>query len=105
MTTANYYARRKQRKKQEFDEALVMSLVDAERSLQPRLGGRKVFELIKPELDRTGVKLGRDRMFDLLRANNALVKRKKGRPKTTNSRHSLPVCKNLIRDFVPDAPN
>lgn len=105
MSRANYYARRKQRKKEAFDTELVMSMVDGERRVQPRLGGKKVYKLIKPKLVDAEVKIGRDKLFDLLRANNALIEKKKGKPRTTNSRHSLPVCENLIKDLTLDAPN
>jgi transposase InsO family protein len=105
MTASNYYARRKQREREAFDADLIMSLVEGERRIQPRLGGRKVFRLIAPDLAEAGVKIGRDRFFGLLRANNALIEKKKRKPRTTNSRHSLPVCQNLIKDMTPNAPN
>lgn len=105
MTRQNYYARRKHREKEAFDAELIMSRVEGERRIQPRLGGRKVLKLIKPELVKAGVKIGRDRFFDLLRVNDALIEKKKSKPRTTNSRHSLPVCQNLIKDLTLDASN
>jgi hypothetical protein len=39
----------------------------------------------------SAVPLGRDRFFDILLDNRMLVKPNPRRPKTTNSRHNLPV--------------
>ena len=47
MTRANYYARRKARRRREVDGELVVALVCAERKLQPRLGTRKLRVLIQ----------------------------------------------------------
>ena len=60
MTPQNYYARRSVRRRQEVDLGLVLALVKAEREQQPRLGVRKLYHLIAPELKAAGVKLGRD---------------------------------------------
>src|ERR1035438_73716 len=59
MTPQNYYACRSQRRRQEVDVALVLELVKAQREQQPRLGVRKLYYLIAPELKAAGVKLGR----------------------------------------------
>jgi len=46
------------------------------------------------------------RFFNVLRDNKLLVERKKVfTPKTTNSRHSLPVFKNLLYLYEATAPN
>ena len=63
MTPQNYYSRRGVRSRQEVDLGLMLALVQAEREQQPRLGCRKLYHLIAPELKAAGVKLGRDRLF------------------------------------------
>lgn len=106
MTRQNYYAKRKRRQKMVVDEDFILSLVKRERREQPRLGGRKVLFLIKDELEENNAAIGRDRFFDLLRPNRLLVERKKSFiPRTTNSRHTLPVFKNLIADRETTGPN
>ena len=106
MTRQNYYAKRKRRQKMVVDEDFILSLVKRERHEQPRLGGRKVLFLIKDELEENNAVIGRDRFFDLLRPNSLLVERKKSFiPRTTNSRHTLPVFKNLIADCETTGPN
>lgn len=96
MSRQNYYAARRLRQRREVDEKLMLDLVREERKQQPRLGGRKLLCLLKPDLEEAGVKIGRDRFFEVLAENDLLVEPKPGRPRTTQSRHSLPVFRNLI---------
>ena len=53
MTRANYYKRKHQSKEREIDEGLVISLVNRERRDHPRIGGRKLYKMLKPELEPT----------------------------------------------------
>lgn len=106
MSRQNYYARRKQRRRQRVDEELLVALVQQERSLQPRLGGRKLRVLLGQELAQAGVRLGRDRFFEVLREHDLLLKPKRSdTPHTTQSYHPLPVFKNLIKGAQHRAPN
>jgi putative transposase len=106
MTPQNYYARRSVRSRQEVDLALVLALVKAEREQQPRLGVRKLYHLIAPELKAAGVKLGRDRLFVELARVGWLVARKPSEwPKTTQVDPHLPVFKNLSKRCRPTGPN
>jgi putative transposase len=98
MTPQNYYARRSVRSRQEVEVGLVLALVKAEREQQPRLGVRKLYHLIGPELKAAGVRLGRDRLFEELGKAGLLVERKPSQwPKTTQVDPNLPVFKNLIK--------
>jgi putative transposase len=106
MTPQNYYARRSVRRRQEVDLGLALALVQAEREQQPRLGVRKLYHLIGPELKAAGVKLGRDRLFQELGQAGLLVARKPAQwPKTTQVDPNLPVFKNLIRRRRASGPN
>jgi len=106
MTPQNYYARRSVRSRQEVDVALVKALVKAEREQQPRLGVRKLYHLIGPELRAAGVKMGRDRLFVELGKLGWLVARKRSEwPKTTQVDRNLPVFKNLIKRHPATGPN
>jgi transposase InsO family protein len=53
--------------------------------------------LLEGDLKEAQVSIGRDRFFEVLARNDLLVVPKRGRPRTTNSRHSLPVFGNLLR--------
>ncbi len=106
MTRQNYYAKRKHRQSMTVDGEFILTLVRRERHVQPRLGARKVLVLIKDELAENNADIGRDRFFDLLRPNNLLLDRKKAFiPRTTNSKHNLPIFRNLIVDRKATAPN
>lgn len=105
MSRQNYYAARRLRGRQEIEEGLVLELVRSERRIQPRLGGRKLLHLLGPELEEAGVDVGRDRFFELLADNDLLVARKPGAPRTTRSRHCLPVFVNLLAGLVLERPN
>ena len=98
MTRQNYYARRKQRQRREVDEELLVSLARLERSLQPRLGTRKLRVLLAGELAQAGVQIGRDRFFEVLRKHGLLLEPKRSQtPRTTQSYHTLPVFRNLVK--------
>jgi putative transposase len=106
MSRQNYYARRQQRRRRQIDGDLVVRLVVAERQQQPRIGTRKLHFLFKGPLQEAGVKVGRDRMFEVLRERDLLVERKPPEyPRTTNSYHCLPVFINRIKDLEVKKPN
>jgi len=105
MSRQNYYAARRLRQRREVDESMIVELVKRERRMQPRLGGRKLLYLLRPELKETNVSIGRDRFFEVLAENDLLVVPKRGRPHTTNSRHSLPIFSNLFTGRAFASPN
>lgn len=106
MSRQNYYARRWQRQRREVDGELVAQVVRRERQLQPRLGVRKLHHKVKGELAEAGVRLGRDRMFEELGQRGLLVPPLPAQyPHTTQSRHKLPVFRNLVTEVVVEMPN
>jgi len=105
MSRQNYYAARRLRQRREIDEAMIVELVKQERRMQPRLGGRKLLYLLQSDLKKANVNIGRDRFFEVLAKNDLLVVPKRGRPHTTNSRHSLSVFGNLLAGNDFKAPN
>lgn len=88
---------RANRRSQEFDQ--VRELVCQIRRRQPRLGTRKLYYLLKSEFERLGIKLGRDALFDYLRAERMLIKPRKKYTKTTYSKHWLHKHPNLVKDL------
>lgn len=105
MSRQNYYKGRKRRAEKAVDEGLVVELVLRERRLHPRLGVKKLHHMLRAELQEAGVTIGRDRMFAVLRDRGLLVEPLPKSPRTTNSRHSLPVFGNLIADIQTREPN
>lgn len=61
----------------------------------PRLGCKKIHHLLKEK----GIDIGRDILYDILRNNRMLIKRKKKYAVTTNSKHWMKKYPNLIRGF------
>ena len=106
MSRQNYYARHRQRQRRAIDGELVEELVQRERQLQPRLGTRKLYHMLKPELEQAGVRMGRDRMFEELRKRALLLEPVPAQyPHTTQSYHNLPVFRNVIKDLEVKKPN
>lgn len=70
----------------------------------PRVGGKKLYSILEKDLHSIG-KIGRDKLFDILRKNNLLVKRKKSYTRTTDSYHRFYKYKNLLYDKPLTRPN
>ena len=105
MTRQNFYKSRRVRQRQKVNEQLVKQLVKAERTMQPRLGGLKLHHMLRDRLKAEDVSLGRDRFFEVLKNQALLLKPLPKAPRTTNSSHSLPVFRNLIKDVELTGPN
>lgn len=105
MSRQNFYKGRTRRERQEVDADLIEKLVRAERAVQPRLGGKKLHRLLRPKLEEAGLRIGRDRFFEVLEDKGLLLDPLPKSPRTTNSRHSLPVFRNLIADRKLTGPN
>ena len=87
-----------------MDRAVVLKLVENVRKDEPRVGTRKLHHRIKPTLEKSGVSVGRDGLFCILRNADKLVKPKRSYQKTTYSRHSYVVAPNLVKDREPTGP-
>ena len=84
--------------------ALIRPLVLGIRKQMPRIGTRKLYFLLKAELDELGIKIGRDALFNYLKSESMLVRPKKNYTKTTDSRHWLRKHPNLMKDVRPTGP-
>jgi transposase InsO family protein len=105
MSRQNYYRQRRVRQRQRIDEQLVLELVRRERWRQPKLGGRKLLHLIGRELTDAGVAIGRDRFFELLKAHDLLIEKRRRAVRTTDSRHGFAIHPNLAKDLVLTGPH
>ncbi len=100
-----YYKYLRRWKRYKSVESQVIQLVKEERKVQPRVGVRKLYETLLPSFKSAHIKVGRDSLFDTLRANNMLVKRKRAYAKTTNSYHHFHKYSNLIKGVEVTKPN
>jgi len=89
-----YYRAIASKQKRQAIAGKVIELVQRVRIEQPRLGTRKLYHILKLELQGLGV--GRDRLFSILKANKMLIKPKRSYHITTNSHHRFRKHKNLI---------
>lgn len=105
MTCQNYYKQRSRHHRRGIDESFVLELVRSERSVQPSLGGRKLFHMLRSDFASAGIMIGRDRFFALLGRYKLLINRRLFRPRTTNSNHRFRVYANLLKDSVLTSPN
>lgn len=99
-----YYKRMHSAKATDQENAVVIKLVNEQRREQSRLGTRKIYRTIKPELNNMQIKIGRDKFFTLMRDNGMLIKRRKNFHKTTNSNHRFRKHPNLIKGKVFSKP-
>jgi putative transposase len=83
----------------------VLDLVTEVRKDHPRMGGKKLYYLLQERFLTQGIKLSRDALFDLLAANNLLIRRRKRKTLSTFSRHKFRKYPNLIKNLTPLRPN
>ena len=88
-----------------IEEDLILSEVHKIRKNHKRMGTRKLYDKLQSFMLEHQIKMGRDALFDLFSANHLLVRRRKRHIQTTQSSHWLRKYPNLIRDFIPTAPN
>ncbi|WP_307781548.1 IS3 family transposase [Chryseobacterium sp. NKUCC03_KSP] len=81
----------------------VVLLVEEKRMTQPKIGGKKLYFMLKESL--RSLNIGRDKFFDILRANHLLIVPKKSYHVTTNSHHRFRKHKNMILDYQITKPN
>jgi putative transposase len=96
---AAYYKHVRFKQQIALESSIVHELVMANRIEMPRLGGRKLYHLIKDQLMAHDIKLGRDSFFGWLHNHDLLVRPKKSFTKTTNSLHRFRVHQNLIKNL------
>lgn len=100
-----HYKYLKRFNKKQAQHSLIIEFVKQERSVQPRIGTRKLIKTIKDPLSKKGIKFGRDALFNLLRERKMLIRRKKPNHKTTDSFHRFYKYNNLIKDLEIIKPN
>ena len=93
-----YYKGKKAKVKASLNEEIIIDLVREKRKRMPRIGGVKLYKLLKSDLNISGIRIGRDKFFEILRKHRMLVKRKKRYAKTTDSNHRFKIYKNLIKE-------
>jgi transposase InsO family protein len=93
-----YYQNQKLSANRSMKEDLVIQQVLHHRLVQPRLGCRKLLAMMEPFMRGHAIDMGRDQLFELLRANSLLIRhRKRNKPLTTDSRHWMRKYPDLAK--------
>ena len=83
-----------ERKYKQFKQSILQNVKRIREDL-PQCGVRKLQYLLYKD----GIKIGRDRLFKLLKEENLLIRRKRKYTFTTNSGHSLTSYDNLLKEI------
>jgi transposase InsO family protein len=100
-----YYKYQRRTNRANTTKETVLSMAKERRRDLPREGGKKMYQALKKDFLRRGIKLGRDGLYDILRDQDMLVTRKRSFVKTTNSYHRFHKYNNLIKDIKIYRPN
>jgi transposase InsO family protein len=100
-TRQAYYKQLKSASRHLLEEEVLLDMIKNYRKQMPRIGGTKLHYLI----NQSGYGIGRKALYDLLRNNKLLVRRRKKHAVTTDSRHWMRKWPNLIRGFDFYKPN
>lgn len=99
-----YYQQGERDLRREQQAQILIDFVVRERLQQPRIGARKLQYLMR----QSGLVVGRDRLFELLRQHRLLVPCKRAYHKTTHSHHRFYKHPNLLKpsldQIVPTRP-
>src|SRR5258705_10940888 len=97
-----YYRRIRTRSYKQNKASQVVAMVTDLRTSMPRIGSRKLYFLLLDKLQL--LKIGRDKFFDILRANHLLIQPKRSYHVTTNSHHRFRKHQNLVLELAINRP-
>ena len=98
-----YYRSTKRSRTSKNKAEQVVELVENIRMKMPKIGGRKLYFMLNEPLKT--LKIGRDKFFNILKANHLLITPKRRYHITTNSHHRFRKHKNLVLDYQITKPN
>jgi len=102
----SYYQGIKFIQQKAYEADIVINEVLRYRKYQKRLGTRKLLHEMQGFLEAHNFQIGRDAMFNLLAERGLLItKRKRRGCITTLSKHRFKKYPNIIKGFIPIAPN
>ena len=79
-------------------ELIIKQVMDI-RKRHPIIGTRKLYLMLQPFLIEHQIKIGRDKLFDVLASYKLLVRRRKRKIYTTQSYHRFHKYPNLIKEL------
>ena len=103
-TRQSYYERTWHETARALDSEAVVNLVQPLRALMPKLGTRKLHARLQEAFAERRLKVGRDKLFRILREKSLLVARRRRYTRTTDSRHWMHKYPNLIKEMHLERP-
>ena len=100
ITSQGYYKHKGTKDERDIlSSSIVLYCQHIRRNGLPKAGCRELYELCRSYF-RDKFTIGRDRFYNLLRSNHLMLRRRRYRPRTTDSRH----CFRLYTDLVNTSP-
>jgi transposase InsO family protein len=99
-----YYDRQWREQQNVFKDEIILQNVQKIRQQLPRVGTRKLQEMLAPELAAHQIDVGRDYLFDLLQEHKLLIRQRRRKVYTTDSRHWMRKYANLTMQLVINRP-
>jgi len=96
-TRQAYYSYFEAKERGIFAAHLVVQEVKRHRSQHPKIGGKKLYHMIGDFLVEVGIRMGRDALFDLLRDEGMLVRRRRRKQPRTTYSWRLNHYSNLVK--------
>ena len=100
-TRQGYYKSVKMSGKAEEETALIVELAREIRKTLPRAGVRKLYNELRGIFKENGLRVGRDKLFGIMRQAGMLIESRPAYKVTTDSNHPFRVYRNLTEGFVP----
>jgi putative transposase len=94
-----YYDHLWQRQKQDQWDLLVLEMVAEIRREIPRIGTGKLYSMLREPMKSNGIKMGRDKLHELLQEHGLTIRPRKRYTRTTDSRHWMKKYPNLIKEL------
>ena len=85
------------------EDIILQEVINIRKQL-PKLGTRKLHHILDKRLLSHNITIGRDYLFNLLSDHNLLVRQRKRKAITTDSRHWMKKYSNLIKDMSITRP-
>lgn len=97
-----YYRHKYRKEKQSHQAEKVIQLVIEIRKRMPRIGTRKLYHLLQGQLQE--MKIGRDKLFKIIRANHLEIVPKRSYRVTTDTHHRFYKHKDIVHNLTIDRP-
>jgi putative transposase len=105
VTRQAYYQHWKHQTVQGYEQQVVVQLVKKIRLEHPAIGTRKLHEMINRDLVSHSIKMGRDKLYDVMASEGLLLRKRRWRVQTTHSNHPYNKYPNLIIGMPLERPN